>query len=57
MGFIWLGLLAMLALGLLWLLKLRGSLLTLAAASREKRAADRAAIMNASQPNGPPQHP
>lgn len=32
-GFIWLGLIALLAIGFFWLLKLRGSLLTLAAAA------------------------
>lgn len=33
MGFVWLGLLALMTLALLWLLRLRGSVLTLAAAS------------------------
>lgn len=33
MGFLWLGLLALIALGLMWLMKLRGPMLTLAAAA------------------------
>ena len=43
MGYMWLGLLAFSALGLLWLMKLHGPILTLAAASLASRALRRSA--------------